>query len=266
MMVLAISSMDLCVVLINVTPCWRIIASAGFYLKAAIVQRGVSAVRPAFRADLQIQAIRGNGQAKQFVTMRQQQFGQNRFAKIFRRQRIIGGTNAVLQRQIQAGRGFARARHPHQNDIGFSQITRFHAVVMIERKFTASIPMMIGFLVGDAVGFAPARDACWPSSCSSVLMNESNRSITSAQSSTSMALRTPGSIMDKKHQRAVMVTLRALGNASADLAGLVWRVDERNGFPPEFRRPRTGSAAWPKDSAVMPVRSETKKAERRCGM
>ena len=72
-----------------------------FHLKAAIVQRGVSAVRPAFRADLH-QAIRGNGQAKQFVTMRQQQFGQNRFAKIFRRQRIIGGTNAVLQRQIQA--------------------------------------------------------------------------------------------------------------------------------------------------------------------
>ena len=44
----------------------------------------------------------------------------------------------------------------------------------------------------------------------------------------------------QKHQRAVMVTLRALGNASADLAGLVWRVDERNGFPLEFRRLELG--------------------------
>ena len=64
-----------------------------------------------------------------------------------------------------------------------------------------------------------------------------------------------------------MVTLRALGNASADLAGLVWRVDERNGFRlNSVAVSNWVSSVWPKDSAVMPVRSETKKAERRCGM
>ena len=81
-----------------------------------------------------MQALRLDGEPEQFVFIRFDHARQIGGVQIVGRERIIGGADAVLQRQIEAGRGFARTGHAHQNHVGFFQIAVRHAVVVVQGK------------------------------------------------------------------------------------------------------------------------------------
>ena len=103
------------------------------HFAAAGGQRGVARIGAALLADV-VQALGFNGQAEKLVFVVFHHARQIGAVQVFRRQRVVGGADAVLQRQIQAGGGFAAARDAHQDDVGFFEIFVGDAVVVVERE------------------------------------------------------------------------------------------------------------------------------------
>jgi len=68
-----------------------------FDFPAAVLQRGIGAVRPPFLADRR-QPFRTDGQAEEFLLMQGESFGQFVAFEVLGNQRVIGDLDAVLDR------------------------------------------------------------------------------------------------------------------------------------------------------------------------
>jgi len=74
------------------------------------------------------------GQAKQFMPIGQQRVWQAAAFKIFWNQRIVGGLDGVLHRQVQASRCFSTARYANKDDIGFLKPVDELSIVVGQRE------------------------------------------------------------------------------------------------------------------------------------
>src|SRR5215469_14364675 len=99
------------------------------HLVVDLVLGGVAAVGPALLADL-LQARGVDGEAVELGTEGQQGIRQTAPVQIVLRQGIVGGGDAVLQGQVQAGGGLAGARPPDQHHVRLRIVAGGDAVVV----------------------------------------------------------------------------------------------------------------------------------------
>ncbi len=88
---------------------------------AAIFHARIFGVGPPFCANFS-QSIGVDAQPEDFFSVRHQGWRKLFALKVFRNQWVIGRFQAVLHRQIEAGRCFSAATDADQNDIGRFQI------------------------------------------------------------------------------------------------------------------------------------------------
>ena len=87
------------------------------HLVAAVLERRVLAVRPPLVADLR-QPLRVDGQAEALRLVRRQRRRQLAALEVLRDQRVVGGLDAVLHRQVERGRRLAAAADADQDHVG----------------------------------------------------------------------------------------------------------------------------------------------------
>ena len=111
---------------------------------------GVVRIRAAFFTDVG-QSFGLDGEAVDFIAVLFHHRRQVGFVEVVGRERVVGGADAVLQGEIQAGRGFAAARYAHQDYVGIFQVFVADAVVVVEGEVYRFHAGIVAGGVGDAV-------------------------------------------------------------------------------------------------------------------
>ena len=212
----------------------------------------VARIRPPLLADL-LQPDRVDGQPEQLAAMRPQALRQSLVLEVFLGQRIIGRADAVMQRQVQAGRRLAERDTPPGS--GRPRRSRVDAVVVGQRVVRGVDAALVGRRNRPCRAPGPSGACRLPSSRSSGSMKGANTSSISAPLSASAAPtslsmhelittgRTPctlGGRPDLGRRLLCPLELSTKGIAVAD----------------ESRPVNWVSRLWPMVSAVMPVPSE----------
>src|SRR5882672_3570273 len=103
------------------------------HLVAAVLQFGVLAVGTALVAYL-AQALGRDRQAEQLVAVGLEGLGQGHAVEVLRDQRAVRRADAELQREVQAGRGLAAARHADEDHVRLVEVPRRRTVVVRQRE------------------------------------------------------------------------------------------------------------------------------------
>ncbi len=122
------------------------------HLAAADLGAGIARVGPPFLADL-LQPLGVDGQPEQLASPGLEPWRQAVALQVLVGQRVVGRTDAVVQRQVDAGRGLAGARHGHQHHVGLVVVHR-DAVVVAQGEVHGVDAAVVGVEVHHAVGLA----------------------------------------------------------------------------------------------------------------
>ncbi len=120
-------------------------------LLLALLQRGVAAIGAALVADF-VQPLWRYGEAKQFVTVGLEGRRQLQPTHVLLDEGVVGGANAELQRQIEAGGGFAAAGDADQDDVSLVVLFGGDAIVVGQREVDRFDAVVIELAVLHAVG------------------------------------------------------------------------------------------------------------------
>src|SRR5688500_1127154 len=117
------------------------------YLILTIFKRSICAIRFALTSHL-MQPFRIDGKAKQLAAHVLKLGWKRQALKILRDKGIVGGTDTVLQCEIETRRGLAGAGYSQKNDVCLAPIALGKAVVVLQRvSYCVNTPAVFNCIV-----------------------------------------------------------------------------------------------------------------------
>ena len=131
-----------------------VLAEHGFglvHFAPAVFRAGVLGVGAALGADM-VQTGGVDGETEDFGFEGFNHARQVGAVQIVGGKRVVGGADAVLQGEVEAGGGFAAAGYAHEDHVGIGEIFGGHAVVVVEGEVYGFHAGVVALGVLDAVG------------------------------------------------------------------------------------------------------------------
>ena len=122
----------------------------GSQLHVALTQGGILAAGFAFAAD-GAEAVGVDGEAEQFLFVLDQWLGESQVIEVVFGKRVVGGEQAELQCQVQAGRGFAGAGDTDKDHVRLIVVAGAGAVVVVQGKMHGIDTDAVGLRIADGV-------------------------------------------------------------------------------------------------------------------